>query len=389
MRQIGQADPDLLRRHVAALAQEPRGRRHAPGAMAAAEAYVTGELESAGWEVFREPFHAGLRLGSTDRHGRRAMPLKVRLHRGLSGANLRAERRGAGTGAGAGSAAGSAAGAAAGTAVGDAAGFAAGAAAGPGDAGGPAAGPGAPAGSAASGAPPPTLVIGAHLDTVQGSPGADDNASGVAVVLEVARLLGALAEPPPVTLMIFDMEELGLIGSREAVKRLLRAHRVVGGMICLESVGYFSTEPGSQYLPPGARLAIPEAVDRVRRSGRRGDFTLIVHRTSSRGLAETWSRAAAEATPALPTVLLRDPRPDGRVGATLGPAVPVLNNLDRSDHSPFWNRGIPALMLTGTANFRNAQYHRPGDTPDTLDYGRLAAVARATAATAAAWPDLE
>src|SRR5882757_9555563 len=189
--------------------------------------------------------------------------------------------------------------------------------------------------------------------------------------------------------MVFDMEELGLIGSREAVTGLLRAGRAVGGMICLESVGYFSSEPGSQRLPAGARLAMPEAVDTVRRSGHRGDFTLVVHRASSRTLAGTWSRAAAAASPALPSVLLRDPRPDGRLGGAFGLAVPVLNNLDRSDHSPFWNRGIPAMMLTGTANFRNAQYHRPGDTPDTLDYERLASVATATAATAAAWPEAD
>jgi Zn-dependent M28 family amino/carboxypeptidase len=347
MDHLGQVSAGLLRRHVEALAGGPRGRRHAPAAMERAEEYVGEALRGAGWEVFREPFDARVRVGSTDRHGQRAMPLKVRVHWGLSGANLRAELPGA---ASSGSSGGS----------------------------------GSPGSSAGSGAP--TLVIGAHLDSVQGSPGADDNASGVAVVLEVARLLGALATPPPVTLMVFDMEELGLIGSREAVGRLLGANRTIGGMICLESVGYFSSEPGSQRLPAGARLAMPEAVDTVRRSGHRGDFTLIVHRASSRTLAGTWSRAAAAASPALPTVLLRDPRPDGRLGGAFGLAVPVLNNLDRSDHSPFWNRGIPAMMLTGTANFRNAHYHRPGDTPDTLDYERLASVATATAATAAAWP---
>ncbi|MYS24254.1 Peptidase family M28 [Streptomyces sp. DvalAA-14] len=336
---IGPAGPELLRRHVAALARGPRSRRHAPRAMEEAEEYVTGVLRAAGWQVAREPFDARLRLGSTDRHGQRAMPLKVRLHRGLSGANLRAELPGSRP-----------------------------------------TGPG--------GARPPTLVVGAHLDTVQGSPGADDNASGVAVVLEVARLLGGLAAPPPVTLMVFDMEELGLIGAREAVRRLLgEAGRTLGGMICLESVGFFSDEPGSQRLPAGAGAVMPEAVGAVRRSGHRGDFTLIVHRNSSRTLAAGWARAAAAASPALPTVLLRDPRPDGPLGAALGLAVPALGNLDRSDHSPFWNHRVPAVMLTGTANFRNAEYHRPGDLPDTLDYARLAAVATATAVTAASWPE--
>lgn len=306
--------------------------------MAAAEAYVTEALRAAGWQVFREPFDVPVRVGSTDRPGTRATPLKVRLHRGLSGANLRAEL------------------------------------------------PGADLPASTGGPPPPTLVVGAHLDTVVDSPGADDNASGVAVVLEVARLLGALPVPPPVTLLVFDMEELGLIGSREAVRRLLGERRALGGMICLESVGYFSTEPDSQRLPSGARLAMPEAVKAVRRSGGRGDFTLIVHRASSRALADTWSAAAAAASPVLPTVRLRDPRPDGRLGALLGLALPALGNLDRSDHAPFWNHRVPALMLTNTANFRNDRYHRAGDTPDTLDYERLASVATATATTAAAWP---
>lgn len=337
MHHMGQVDPDLLRRHVMALADRPRGRRHSPRAMEQAEKYVAGALTAAGWQVYREPFDVGPRLGSTDRHGQQAMPLKLRLYRGLSGANVRAELPGAGR----------------------------------------LRGPG--------GTSPPTLVIGAHLDTAQGSPGSDDNASGVAVILEVARVLGRLAVPPVVTLMIFDMEELGLIGSRQAVRCLLRTDRTVGGMMSLESVGFFSAEPGSQRLPAGARWTMPEAAHTVRRRGHRGDFTLIVHRSSSRILADTWSRAAAAASPVLPTVLLRDPRPDGPLGAVAGLAVPALGNLDRSDHSPFWNNKIPAVMLTSTANFRNPYYHRPGDTADTLDYQRLASVATATLTTAMAW----
>ncbi|MDX6355581.1 MAG: hypothetical protein QOF98_2484, partial [Streptomyces sp.] len=95
MDHLGQVDAGLLRRHVEALAGGPRGRRHAPGAMERAEEYVGEALRGAGWEVFREPFDVRVRVGSTDRHGQRAMPLKVRVHRGLSGANLRAELPGA------------------------------------------------------------------------------------------------------------------------------------------------------------------------------------------------------------------------------------------------------------------------------------------------------
>jgi Zn-dependent M28 family amino/carboxypeptidase len=70
----------------------------------------------------------------------------------------------------------------------------------------------------------------------------------------------------------------------------------------------------------------------------------------------------------------------------IGLAVPPANHLGRSDHASFWNQRIPALMLTSTANFRNPHYHRSTDTPETLDYQRLAAVTLATAATAAQWP---
>ncbi|MCF3963179.1 M28 family peptidase [Streptomyces fuscigenes] len=157
-------------------------------------------------------------------------------------------------------------------------------------------------------------------------------------------------------------------------------------MLCLESVGYFDTAPGSQRLPRGARLALPGAAAELEASGLRGDFTLVVHRRSSRAAAEAWRDAARAAVPPLRSLLLRDPRADGRIGAALGYAVPVLNNLSRSDHAPFWTRRVPALLLTGTADFRNAHYHRPTDTPGTLDYGRLAAVATATAATAVNWP---
>jgi Zn-dependent M28 family amino/carboxypeptidase len=330
-----QADAARLRRHVTTLAAEPRSRRHAPQAMERAEEYVTDQLTGAGWDVHRDPFDVRWRWGSADQPGHRAMPLKIRLHRRLTGANLRAE-------------------------------------------------PPGPAGGTDGSARRSTVVVGAHLDTVVDSPGADDNASGVAVVLETARLLARLPQPPDVTLLLFDMEEVGLIGSREAVRQLLRTRRVAG-MICLESVGYFSSALGSQRLPLGSGLAFPAATDAVNEGHHRGDFTLVVHRESSRPAAEAWARAAAGASPSLPAILLRDPRPDGPLGVAVGLALPVLTHLSRSDHAPFWNHGIPSLMLTGTANFRNTHYHRSTDTPDTLDYDRLAAVATATAATAAGW----
>ncbi len=157
-------------------------------------------------------------------------------------------------------------------------------------------------------------------------------------------------------------------------------------MICLESVGYFATEPRSQRMPVGAGLLFGAAARAIRADGSRGDFTVVAHRRSSQAAAQLWQRAAAGTSAALSGVLVRDPRPDGALGILAGLVVPPANNLGRSDHAPFWNRRIPALMLTGTANFRNRHYHQPTDTPETLDYPRLAAVTVATAVTAVRWP---
>ncbi len=292
-----------------------------------AERLVARELETAGWRVDRQPFDVRWQPGCTDARGTRIPPLKIRLHRRLAGANLIADLPGADDG--------------------------------------------------------PTVLIGAHLDTVDTSPGADDNASGVAALLEIARLLGPMPGPPRVTLAVFDMEELGLIGARVAAQALRRR---VTGMICLESVGYFATEPGTQRLPAGAGLVFGKAVRSIRDGGSRGDFTVVAHRRSSRDAALLWQDAAATTDVGLGGLLVRDPRPDGVLGMLAGVLVPAANNLGRSDHAPFWNRRVPAMMLTGTANFRNRHYHQPTDTPDTLDYERLTAVSVATAATGLRWP---
>ncbi|MFC8919049.1 M28 family peptidase [Streptomyces sp. NPDC057116] len=321
------ADPGRVRRDVAFLADRPRSRTRAPEAMLRAEAHVAAELAAAGWRTRRQPFDVRWRPGSTDRGGHRALPREFRLHPRLTGANLLAEP---------------------------------------------------PAGVRG-----PTVVVGAHLDTVEASPGADDNASGVAALLEAARLLGGMPGPPGVTLLVSDMEELGLVGARFAA-RWLRRHREVAAMICLESVGYYTAEPGSQRMPAGFERAFPRTAADVRSAGLRGDFTLVVHRRSTRAAAGLWRAAATATRPALPCVTLCDPRPQGPPGALAGLAVPPLAHLDRSDHAAFWNTGTPALMLTDTANFRNPHYHLPTDTPDTLDHRSLTAVAVATAATATA-----
>lgn len=223
------------------------------------------------------------------------------------------------------------------------------------------------------GSTPPYIVVGAHLDTVVDSPGADDNASGVAVALELARRLN---EPKSVMIAIFDLEEVGFVGAR-ALARQLAAHRRAAAMLCLESVGCYRDDFDTQQVPTGLKRLL--AGDHVADVGseRRGDFLAVVHRRSSRSLAERFCVAAQACD--LPTVRVRDPRPDGAAGLLATALLPPLATLDRSDHLPFWRRGIPSAMLTDTANLRNHNYHRASDTSDTLDYRRLARLVDALA----------
>lgn len=116
----------------------------------------------------------------------------------------------------------------------------------------------------------------------------------------------------------------------------------------------------------------------------RGNFLLAVHRRSSAAFAACWARAATAA--GLPAAQLRDPRWGGRGQRITHWVNPLLMDLDRSDHEPFWRRGIPAVLLAGTATLRSPHYHRDSDTPVTLDYARLAQVADSLAAALAAAP---
>lgn len=308
-------DEARLRRDVEALSAGPRNRGEHLDAVDAARDYVARELHEAGWSVERQQFRRERVIGVSDT-GQGNAAFRLRLHRNLTGVNLVATQ---------------------------------------------------------PGSAPPYVVVGAHLDTVVDSPGADDNASGVAAALELAR---RLSQPASVMIAIFDLEEVGFVGSR-ALARRLAADRAASAMLCLESVGFYSDEPGTQQVPTGMdRLIAGEHAKQVL-AERRADFLAVIHRRSARPIAERFCAAAAGR--GLPTIRVRDPRPDGVAGLLATAALLPLATLDRSDHLPFWRRGIPAAMLTDTANLRNPHYHRTTDTPDTLDYGRLCLVVGALA----------
>lgn len=212
----------------------------------------------------------------------------------------------------------------------------------------------------ASGPAPPLLVVGAHYDTVSRSPGADDNASGVAGLLELARLLAA-APPPGLRLVAFCPEEPPAyrtrnMGSYHYAQSLKTEGIPVRGMICLEMIGFFSDAPGSQSYPlPLMKFLYPD----------RSNFIAMVGNLRSARWTRQVSKAFAAATD-LPVQTLNAPA--------------LMVGIDFSDHWSFNKFGYPALMVTDTAFYRNPHYHLPSDLPDTLDYPRMAKVVAGLAA---------
>jgi Zn-dependent M28 family amino/carboxypeptidase len=205
------------------------------------------------------------------------------------------------------------------------------------------------------GIPEKILVIGAHYDTVTGTPGADDNASGVAGLLELARIL--IHEPVDKTVhfVAFTLEEPPFFRSRSMgsyvyAKGLKAKGADVEGMICLESIGYFHDEPGSQQFPlPFFSFFYPDT----------GNFITFVSDIRSREFLESAKKYFTKGTE-LPLESL----------STLS----IVPGVDLSDHRSFWKFGYKAIMVTDTALYRNPHYHGPDDSPDTLDYARMAEV---------------
>ncbi len=222
----------------------------------------------------------------------------------------------------------------------------------------------------------PSVLVGAHYDTVPGSPGADDNASGVAVMLECSRVLAKIDRNRPVIFAAFDAEErqpeVGLHGS-EAYVRSLKASDsgpTVSEAYILEMVGYSAPE-GAQQVPQGLQLVFPRAFDQLAAAQFAGDSVVVVSDWRSRRISRALEEASRSigGTPILPVEVPR--------------WMPVPHNLKRSDHAPFWEAKVPAVMIGDTANFRNPNYHTPTDTPDTLDYSFIESVARTVIATVA------
>jgi hypothetical protein len=196
------------------------------------------------------------------------------------------------------------------------------------------------------------VILGAHYDTVPGTPGADDNASAVATLLEVARLLRGLVFERTVRYVAFPCEEFphahtDSMGSQVYARQCRARCEQIHGMLCLEMVGYYTSQPNSQRLPPGIPRTLHWAFPRC------GDFLAAVGNFRSWRLLWKFRRGFKKTTrfPLFPIML-----PE---------SIPEIR---RSDNSSFWDQGYPALMLTDTSFLRNPHYHKATDTPDTLDY---------------------
>ncbi len=197
------------------------------------------------------------------------------------------------------------------------------------------------------------LVVGAHYDTVPGSPGADDNASAVAVLIELAGMLGK--EGLPIRFVAFANEEephfMGPdMGSWVSAKRSRDRGEALRGMLSLEMLGFYRDQPGSQRYPPLLNLFYPD----------RADYIAFVGDIGARALVRA-GIAAFRRHAKFPSE---------------GVAAPAfVPGITRSDHWSYRDQGFPAIMVTDTAYNRNPHYHRGSDTPDTLDYERMARVA--------------
>jgi hypothetical protein len=229
----------------------------------------------------------------------------------------------------------------------------------------------------AEGATDEAVVLVAHHDTVRGSPGADDNGAALAVLLELAQILGGSRFRRTVILAAPDFEEIGLIGSRSLVHWLRATYRVSAAVV-FDPIGYMDARPGSQLVPGGIDRLYPGQVARLDARGRPGDTVVAIHRRISVELVREWAACLAACIGPERVLMLRDPLDLPLIGPALA-LVPVARNFSRSDHVRFWLAGLSAIQVTNTANFRNPHYHRSTDKPDTLDYETLAGIAAATA----------
>lgn len=206
-----------------------------------------------------------------------------------------------------------------------------------------------------AGHPDQVVVIGAHYDSVPGSPGADDNASGVAVMLSLAQALAGDQPQRTVRFVAFANAEppyfqTASMGSYVYARRCQQAGENIAAMISLAGLGCYRHEKGSQQYPFPLQLLYPAA----------GDFVAFVANSASSDLLNH---------------CIASFRAHAQIPSEGGAGPEAITGVGWSDHWSFWKHGYPGLMVTDTLPFRYPHYHQAGDTPDKLDYDRMARIA--------------
>ncbi|MEX0967711.1 MAG: M20/M25/M40 family metallo-hydrolase [Bacteroidia bacterium] len=219
-----------------------------------------------------------------------------------------------------------------------------------------------------------TIILDAHYDGVSHSPGADDNASGVAGMLECARILAKYNFDRSIRFIAFDLEEEGLIGSDKYVESggILPGENIFG-VLNFEMIGYKNERPNSQSVPAGFNVLFPDAYAELQADNFRGNFIASIANSNSRSLNDSFRTNAQKFVPQLKVIDLVLPG-DGSIAP----------DFRRSDHASFWDAGYKAIMITDGGNFRNPNYHSATDVIDSLDFTFMTNVVKATVATAAA-----
>ncbi len=205
------------------------------------------------------------------------------------------------------------------------------------------------------------IAVCAHYDAVAGSPGADDNASGVASMIETARVLGPREGLKFIAFTLEEPQMTGasfLYGSKHFVRKVKRDEYRYRAVFNLESVGYINHSPGSQSIPPFLKVSDT------------GDFIALVGNKGSEQLMDLFEAEAGKRTPDLKILKHR--------ALMSGYLLPPTRF---SDHAPFWDAGFPAVMVTDTAMMRNPNYHTSHDTSDTLSPQFMEQVTKALVAT--------
>ncbi|MCA9720243.1 MAG: M20/M25/M40 family metallo-hydrolase [Myxococcales bacterium] len=222
----------------------------------------------------------------------------------------------------------------------------------------------------------PRVLVTAHYDHIPNCSGADDNATGVAGILEIARVLADVPTPNTLVVACWDQEEIGLVGSRAYADEAAMTGEPIAAVFNFDMIGVKSDEPNSQNFPAGFDLLFPDDFAVLEGNEFRADFVFWV---SDDGMAAAGAQfEAMAASIGLPTI--------GEALSDELKSLPALSDLRRSDHAGFWDQDIPAMFVTDSSNFRYPSYHcmdGNDDVLENLDHEFATQVVRATAGAAA------